>query len=161
MKDKSLQKQWIYITILFWFFIIINIPGWAMTVSSPFGWRIHPVTGKRHFHTGIDIPANYGTKIIALFDGDVVWAETHQGYGSTVLLRHAQHCFTLYGHCTKIFVKPGQRVKSGQLIATVGSTGVSTGPHLHLEYWVNNQYIDPMQIWESPKKPIKNLKTEE
>lgn len=122
--------------------------GEAFTVSSPFGWRVHPVTGKWQFHTGVDIPASYGSRIRALFDGEVVWAENHRGYGNTVLLRHINNTYTLYGHCARLYVKRGQVVQAGEWIASVGSTGVSTGPHFHLEYWVNHQYVDPMLLWQ-------------
>jgi murein DD-endopeptidase MepM/ murein hydrolase activator NlpD len=133
--------------------IVIFILVWAetalaFTVTSPFGWRNHPITGKRHFHRGVDIKARRGTTIIALFAGEVIWANRHQGYGNTVLLDHGNSTYTLYGHCDRILVKPKQRVQASEVIATVGSTGVSTGAHLHLEYWVNRRYVDPLTLFQ-------------
>jgi murein DD-endopeptidase MepM/ murein hydrolase activator NlpD len=132
-------------------------PAWAFTVSSPFGWRINPISHRREFHTGIDIPLNYGTPILALFDGVVVWAGPRGGYGNTVILQHQDDTFTLYGHCAKVLVQTGQTVQAGDQIAMVGSTGYSTGPHLHLEYWVNHQYVDPMVIWNHHEKGNPNI----
>lgn len=126
--------------------------GLAFTITSPFGWRTHPITKKWRFHTGIDIGLEYGTPIPALFDGQVVWAQSFKGYGNTVLINHGHQTFTLYGHCSRILVVYGQTVKAGQIIAEVGSTGISTGPHLHLEYWVNNRYVDPMVIWHNNRQ---------
>lgn len=133
--------------------------AFAFTVSSPFGWRINPVTHRREFHPGIDIPLNYGTSVLALFDGVVVWAGLRGGYGNTVILQHYNNTFTLYGHCAKITVETGQSVLTGEQIAIVGSTGESTGPHLHLEYWVNNRYVDPMVIWNQDRNHKKKSST--
>jgi murein DD-endopeptidase MepM/ murein hydrolase activator NlpD len=126
--------------------------AFAFTVSSPFGWRINPISHRWEFHTGIDIPLNYGTPVLALFDGMVVWAYPRGGYGNTVILQHHDNTYTLYGHCAKVLVQPGQTVKAGEQIGIVGSTGYSTGPHIHLEYWINNQYVDPMVIWNRNEK---------
>jgi murein DD-endopeptidase MepM/ murein hydrolase activator NlpD len=119
----------------------------GFTVTSPFGWRNHPVSGKRQFHRGVDIKAPHGTPIVAMFAGEVVWANRHQGYGLTVLVDHGGCTYTLYGHCDRIFVRPKQRVAAGEVIATVGSTGISTGAHLHLEYWHKGRYIDPLTLF--------------
>ena len=127
--------------------------AFAFAVSSSFGWRINPITHRREFHPGIDIPLNYGTPVLALFDGVVVWAGPRGGYGNTVILQHHNNTFTLYGHCAKITVETGQSVLAGEQIAIVGSTGESTGPHVHLEYWVNNRYVDPMVIWNQAHNP--------
>jgi murein DD-endopeptidase MepM/ murein hydrolase activator NlpD len=126
--------------------------AFAFKVSSPFGWRINPISHRWEFHPGIDIPLNYGTPVLALFDGMVVWAGPRGGYGNTVILQHHDDTFTLYGHCARVMVYPGQTVKAGEQIGIVGSTGYSTGPHLHLEYWVHNQYVDPMVIWNHNEK---------
>ncbi len=119
----------------------------AVEVTSPFGWRIHPITGESQFHTGIDIAAETGSAIPALWSGEVVLAGEYQGYGLTVVLHHGGGKYTLYGHASAIMVRTGQTVEQGAIIALVGNTGVSTGPHLHLSYVVGGQYRDPMTIW--------------
>lgn len=121
----------------------------AFTISSGFGWRIHPIQKTRQFHTGIDIPMPYGTSIPAIMGGTVVWAASFKGYGNTVLLQHTKDVYTLYGHCAKIYVARGECVQAGKIIAAAGSTGLSTGPHLHLEYWVKHRYVDPLVLWQS------------
>lgn len=121
----------------------------GMEITSPFGWRVHPVTGEYSFHTGVDIAADEGSIIPALFDGTVIWAEERGGYGNCVLLQHENDRYTLYAHCSALNVFPGQQVGAGYTIAYIGSTGRSTGPHLHLEYWVNGEYVDPLTIWQS------------
>lgn len=125
----------------------------AMTVTSPFGWRVHPISGKRTFHSGVDLAGESGAPIPALFDGDVALAETYGGYGNAVVLRHAGDRYTLYGHCSRLLVAVGQHVEAGEPIALVGSTGNSTGPHVHLEYWVNGEYVDPLQLWADGMQP--------
>lgn len=120
----------------------------AWPVSSPFGWRRHPMTHQWEFHRGIDISISYGRLIGAVFDGKVVWAGPWGGYGNTVIVQHQKTIYTLYGHCSRIFVSRGQNVRAREAIAAVGSSGNSTGPHVHLEYWVNHKYVDPMLIWK-------------
>lgn len=105
-------------------------------VTSDYGYRIHPVTGGRKFHSGIDIASGgvYGKKIVAAAPGKVVFAGTdNSGYGKHVIIRHGSKLFTLYGHCSSLSVKKGDNVIAGEKIAAVGSTGMSTGPHLHFE----------------------------
>lgn len=103
-------------------------------ISSVFGWRSHPIFGEYRFHSGTDIAAEQGTPIVATLSGKASIADFLGGYGLTVVLDHAdgQHQ-TLYGHMSEIFVKPGQMVRQGEVIGRVGSTGNSTGPHLHFE----------------------------
>jgi murein DD-endopeptidase MepM/ murein hydrolase activator NlpD len=129
--------------------VISSTVVWAVNfpVSSGFGWRIDPFTHKRAFHTGVDIPAKAGAPIFAIFKGKVIVAGAYRGYGIAVLLHHKAATYTLYGHCSRVLVKPGQTVRNGEEIARVGSTGISTGPHVHLEYWVNGRYRNPMEIW--------------
>ncbi|WP_298977708.1 M23 family metallopeptidase [uncultured Thermosynechococcus sp.] len=103
-------------------------------ITSTFGWRIHPIFGDRRFHSGTDLGAPAGTPVLAVFDGRVVESNWLGGYGLTVILQHPpeQHQ-TLYAHLLQLFVNPGQWVKQGEVIGLVGSTGNSTGPHLHFE----------------------------
>ncbi|MCF3609382.1 peptidoglycan DD-metalloendopeptidase family protein [Planktothrix agardhii 1033] len=109
-----------------------------LTIPSPitslFGWREHPVLGYGRFHTGIDLGADEGTPVVASYSGQVSVADWLGGYGMAVVLNHSEKSQeTLYGHLSELFVKPGEQVKQGEVIGRVGSTGVSTGPHLHFE----------------------------
>ena len=123
-------------------------------VTSPFGWRIHPISGEYKFHAGVDLGFEYGAGIVALFDGDVIIAaDLGDGYGNQILLYHpAIDAYTRYAHCSELFVGIGAHVRAGEVIAAVGSSGYSTGPHLHLEYMprVGDQYIytDPLTLWD-------------
>ncbi len=122
------------------------LPG-HYEISSPFGYRTHPVSGEKNkLHTGIDIPAAKGTNIIAAEDGVVIVAQWTNGYGNTVIIDHGSNTWTLYGHIRSggIKVKSGEKVSRGTKIAEVGSTGRSTGNHLHFEVRVNEQAINPM-----------------
>jgi murein DD-endopeptidase MepM/ murein hydrolase activator NlpD len=105
----------------------------AAPMSSPYGWRVHPITGNRRFHAGQDLAAPSGTPIVSVADGRVVLANWHGGYGKTVIIEHNGKLQTLYGHMSEIFVQEGQEIKQGTVIGQVGSTGASTGPHLHFE----------------------------
>lgn len=105
----------------------------AAPITSLFGWRIHPITGDRRFHAGTDLGAPLGTPILAVARGQVETADWVGGYGLTVILNHSSAQQTLYGHMSEIFVQPGQWVEPGTVIGRVGSTGNSTGPHLHFE----------------------------
>ncbi|BAZ40347.1 peptidase M23B [Calothrix sp. NIES-4101] len=112
-------------------------------VTSGFGWRIHPITGERRFHTGIDFGAAMGTPIYAISNGKVEFAGKRGGYGNAVIVNHGGGKSTLYGHASKLYVQEGQQVRRGQAIAAVGSTGMSTAPHLHFEVRVNDKPINP------------------
>ena len=106
----------------------------AAAITSPFGWRTHPVTGNGRFHTGTDLGGELGTPVLAAYAGQVAIADWLGGYGLTVVLNHQKNSQeTLYGHLSELFVKPGEFVKQGDTIGRVGSTGMSTGPHLHFE----------------------------
>lgn len=137
------------ICVLFFFVSVLALQSTAgaMTVTSPFGWRVHPISGEWQYHTGMDIAEEFGAAIPAMLPGEIVFAGEYAGYGNMVLMRHANNVFTLYAHCNELCVVPGQRVAAGEVIATVGSTGSSTGPHLHLELWVDGQYVDPMVLF--------------
>jgi murein DD-endopeptidase MepM/ murein hydrolase activator NlpD len=102
-------------------------------MTSAFGWRVHPITGNRRFHAGQDLGAPAGTPIVAVAKGRVVIANWHGGYGKTVIIEHDGRLQTLYGHMAEIFVQEGQEIAQGTVIGQVGSTGQSTGPHLHFE----------------------------
>ncbi|BAY99017.1 peptidase M23B [Tolypothrix tenuis PCC 7101] len=111
--------------------------------SSPFGWRIHPILGYRRFHAGLDFAASYGSTIRAADSGTVIFAGWYGGYGKAVIIDHSNGITTLYGHTSELFVSEGQGVQRGQAIAAVGSTGLSTGPHLHFEVRRNGTPVDP------------------
>jgi murein DD-endopeptidase MepM/ murein hydrolase activator NlpD len=103
-------------------------------ITSAFGWRLHPITQTWRFHTGTDIGADQGTPVVAVLDGQVKTANYLGGYGLAIVLGHNKNQQeTLYAHLSEIFVRPGQAIKQGTVIGLVGSTGNSTGPHLHFE----------------------------
>jgi len=123
--------------------------AWPTTgeISAGFGWRIHPITGQRQLHKGIDIAAPMGAPIIAAADGVISFAKWDDGgYGNLVEITHPNGSRTLYAHTNKILVSEGQQVRQGQVIAEVGSTGRSTGPHLHFEVQVDSgkTAVDPI-----------------
>lgn len=105
----------------------------SSSITSLFGSRLHPVLNSYITHTGIDIAANYDMPIIAAKDGTVIMAGWQGGYGNAVVIYHGSGISTLYGHSSKVLVNPGDVVKTGDIIAKIGSTGLSTGPHLHFE----------------------------
>jgi len=113
------------------FMFPLTIPA---PITSLFGWRIHPITGNLRFHSGTDLGAPLGTPVLAAYPGTVEIADYMGGYGLTVILNHNKSTLqTLYGHLSEIFVEPGESVEQGTVIGRVGSTGNSTGPHLHFE----------------------------
>lgn len=119
--------------------------SWPLSgrITSGFGWRVHPMSGSLRFHTGLDLAAHMGDPIRAAAGGVVIYAGWYDGYGNAVVLDHGGGYATLYGHCSWIFVSDGQAVSRGAMIAAVGSTGVSTGPHLHFELRQGGVPIDP------------------
>jgi murein DD-endopeptidase MepM/ murein hydrolase activator NlpD len=117
----------------------INAP-----ITSQFGYRIHPVLGYRRLHAGTDFGAETGTPIRAAESGTVIHAGWQGGYGKTVIIDHGQGMTTLYGHCSQLYVRDGQTVQKGEAIAAVGSTGMSTGPHLHFEVRINGEPQNPL-----------------
>ncbi|ACM22436.1 peptidoglycan DD-metalloendopeptidase family protein [Thermotoga neapolitana] len=128
------------------------------TISSGFGWRIHPITGKYSFHSGIDIAAPEGTPIFAAESGIVEFAGENSGYGLMIKIKSSSYEH-VYGHLSQIDVYEGQFVKKGQIIGRVGNTGLSTGPHLHFEVRVNQKATNPMnylpsRIWVLKKELI-------
>ncbi|WP_419726937.1 M23 family metallopeptidase [Terrisporobacter petrolearius] len=113
-------------------------------ISSGYGYRIHPITKKIKFHNGIDIPAPKDTSVLASDDGIVNFAGYKKGYGNVVEIQHFDNKKTLYAHNDSIVVKVDQIVKKGQVIAKVGSTGNSTGNHVHFEVRINDKRINPL-----------------
>ena len=114
-------------------------------LSAAFGNRIDPFTGQPDFHPGLDISTPRGTKIVAPADGVIVFAGQKNGYGNAVVIDHGYGIMTRYGHLDGFEARPGQRVRRGDVIGFVGSTGRSTAPHLHYEVWVNDQARNPIQ----------------
>lgn len=115
-------------------------------LSANFGNRIDPFTGMRDFHPGIDISAPIGTKVLAPADGIVISAGEKGGYGNAIVLNHQYGIATRYGHLSGFNVRPGQRVKRGDVLGFVGTTGRSTAPHLHYEVWVRDQAQNPIHF---------------
>jgi murein DD-endopeptidase MepM/ murein hydrolase activator NlpD len=125
---------------------LLRTPIDGARLSSGFGLRRHPVLGFSRMHKGVDFAAPSGTPIQAAGDGVVEVAGWQGSYGNYVRIRHAANYSTAYGHMSRIGVKAGQRVKQGQVVGSVGSTGVSTGPHLHYETLREGQHINPLSI---------------
>jgi murein DD-endopeptidase MepM/ murein hydrolase activator NlpD len=138
------------------------------TVGSGFGWRIDPFTGGSAIHEGLDFPAVSGTPIYAAAGGVVVVQQFHAQYGNMVEIEHGNDVITRYGHASRVLVKSGDVVKRGQKIAEIGTTGRSTGPHLHFEVLVSGVAQDPQKFLklgvESPAasrtaiKPLPNTR---
>lgn len=118
-------------------------PVMGPRMSSDYGLRKHPVKKVTRHHHGMDLAAPLGAPIRAISDGQVMYADPHGGYGQLIAIKHAGGFSSHYGHCESITVTPGQRVKAGDIIGTVGSTGISTGPHLHFEIRHRGEPRDP------------------
>ena len=117
--------------------------GWF---SSNFGWRVDPFNGQNSFHEGIDFPAEAGTVIDAAASGKVIYADVHPAYGKMLEIDHGNGLVSRYAHCSTLLVKEGDLVMRGQRVATVGSTGRSTGPHLHFEVRLNGVPQNPARF---------------
>lgn len=132
--------------------VSLQWPTWCRTITSPFGYRVHPIYGNTRFHSGVDIGAGFGDTIMAAASGTVIYVETPvpgqnwggSGYGNYFIIDHGNGVSTLYAHCTDVYVSNGQSVSAGQAVGTVGSTGGSTGAHLHFEVRVNGDRVDPL-----------------
>lgn len=125
-----------------------------LPITSNFGWRVHPISGEWAFHAGLDLGYDIGTPVGVLFSGQVLQAGNYgDGYGNQVLVYHPGHdIYTRYGHLDSVAVYPGEYVDAGSIIGYVGSSGYSTGPHLHLEYITPDgdggyTYKDPLVLW--------------
>ncbi|WMJ76744.1 MULTISPECIES: murein hydrolase activator EnvC family protein [unclassified Sedimentibacter] len=123
------------------------VPGHTR-ITSEFGGRPHPITGVWSTHGGTDIAAPYGTPIVSANDGVVIYAGYHYSYGNYIIVDHGGGIATLYGHCSKLLASKGQAVSRGESIALIGSTGESTGNHLHYEVRVNGVRKNPMSYYE-------------
>lgn len=128
--------------------------GWS---TSPFGWRLDPFTGERAMHEGVDFHADVGAAIFAAAAGVVISAEAHPTYGNVVDIDHGNDYTTRYAHTSKILVKPGQMVKRGQKIAEIGSTGRSTGPHLHFEVRYKGGAQNPTRFLARASSPTERV----
>lgn len=124
------------------------------SISSRFGYRIHPIKGVRDFHSGLDLTANTGEPVKATADGVVSFAGYNGGSGNLVVLEHGFGYTTLYAHNSKILVNVGRIVKRGEIIAHVGSTGSSTGPHVHYEVWKDTRAVNPAEYLNAWKREI-------
>jgi murein DD-endopeptidase MepM/ murein hydrolase activator NlpD len=118
----------------------------AGRVTSGFGMRYHPILHYTRFHSGLDFGAAWGSPIVAAADGQVIAAGWSGGYGREVEVAHGSGIITLYGHMSGIVASPGEAVRQGQVIGYVGSSGLSTGPHVHFEVRVNGRPVDPMTV---------------
>lgn len=140
---KELERSWKERNTLF-----SSMPSiWPVgrgRISSSFGMRIHPIMRRTHMHEGIDITSPYNEPIYASGQGIVTFSGNRSGYGNVVIVDHGFGFSTCYAHCSQLLVKAGQTVKSGQTIAKVGSTGLSTGPHLHFEVRIKGVPVDPL-----------------
>lgn len=121
-------------------------------LGSSFGWRIDPITGSSALHTGLDFQAYQGTPILAAAGGVVVTQEFHPAYGNMIEVDHGNDLITRYAHASKTLVKRGDLIRRGQKIAEVGTTGRSTGPHLHFEVWVHGVPQDPQKFLAAGSK---------
>lgn len=120
---------------------IIPVGG---VIGSFFGERIHPIKGNTEFHKGIDIEAQTGTAIKAAYDGEVIEAGEDDTYGKFIKIKHDERFASLYAHCSSLNKKKGEKVKKGDIIAKVGSTGLSQGPHLHFEILKDEEAVNPL-----------------
>ena len=125
------------------------IKGWT---SSFYGMRTDPFTGHKAHHKGVDFAGKMGSDIVSVGSGVVTWAGRRYGYGLLVEVNHGNGYATRYGHAKDVLVKVGDTIKKGQVVALMGSTGRSTGPHVHFEVWHNGEVVDPMEYIRSAQK---------
>ena len=121
-------------------------PTQGGSISSPYGIRMNPINGGGEWHTGVDIATDFGSPVYAAAMGTVEMARWNGGYGQYIKIAHGNGYESAYGHLSGIAVVPGQTVRKGEIIGFVGSTGYSTGPHLHFEIFVDGENIDPLYM---------------
>ncbi len=117
-------------------------------ITSPYGFREHPVDGEYSLHRGVDIGGEMGENIACAMDGVVIETGCGKSYGNYIIVKHSETLTTRYAHCSKVLANVGDRVAKGQIIALVGDTGNTTGPHLHFEICVSSEPIDPQWLFE-------------
>lgn len=122
-------------------------------VSDDFGPRVHPILKKFGQHPGIDLAAPVGSTVRAIMKGQVVYADKYAGYGKVVTIRHREGYVSVYAHLDELLVNPGQKVNAGEFIGRVGSTGRSTGPHLHFEWRKDGKPRDPLEYFPFLAQP--------
>jgi len=127
----------------------IVFPLIAPKLSSKYGQRKHPINKVVRDHNGVDLAAPMNTHVRAVADGVIIYADTFGGYGKLVSIMHKDNHVSIYGHLYELRMNVGDTVKAGQIIGRVGSTGKSTGPHLHLEWRHNGKPVDPLKIFPS------------
>jgi murein DD-endopeptidase MepM/ murein hydrolase activator NlpD len=127
--------------------LIGNIPVMGR-LTYDYGMRKHPIKGTHRMHSGIDIGARKGTDIHNALEGKVVFSGRRGGYGNTIIVEHKNGWSTLYAHCESLNVNTGDYVGKGDLIGKVGSTGLSTGPHLHFELKQDGENVDPLEVFQ-------------
>ncbi|NJR65057.1 MAG: peptidoglycan DD-metalloendopeptidase family protein [Leptolyngbyaceae cyanobacterium CRU_2_3] len=116
-------------------------------MTSGFGYRMHPILGYTRFHSGVDFGVDYGSPIHAANSGVVIFAGWYGGYGQAIIIDHGKSVTTLYGHTSQLYVQEGDSIQQGQIIGAVGSSGLSTGPHLHFEVRVSGEPVDPLNYF--------------
>lgn len=150
-----MKYRLLFLGLIFSFlFPAVSVQAADLPVTSSFGWRIHPITGNWKFHAGVDLGYDYGTPVNVLFDGIVVQAGNYDdGYGNQVLVYHPMYdAYTRYCHMSTVYVSLNETIGAGTIVGLVGSTGNSTGPHLHLEWIVPDGtggyiYENPLNLW--------------
>lgn len=130
---------------------LVVFPIVSPKLSSSFGVRRHPILGASKHHGGLDLAAPEKSHVRSVLDGTVVFAGTYAGYGKLVTIEHARGRTTLYGHLSEVLVNLGQKVSAGDLIGRVGSTGLSSGPHLHFEWREDGQPVNPIEVFPALK----------
>jgi murein DD-endopeptidase MepM/ murein hydrolase activator NlpD len=149
LKDRKRKLEILEEAIMEKDLTVQSVPsGWPVRsgyITSNYGMRVHPTKRRRIFHEGVDFAAPRGTPIVAVADGVVIYSGTRSGYGRVVDIRHVNGLVTRYAHNQANLVQEGQRVRQGQKIATVGSTGTATGPHVHFEVLKNGQHQNPLR----------------
>ncbi len=132
----------------------------SILITSPFGERIHPIRGESQFHHGVDLAASMGQPVISVADGFVEYAGPHGGHGNHVQIRHSKIAVTRYSHLSEILVESGSMVHQGDTIGLAGSTGDSTGPHLHFQLSLNDEDVDPVAYLPTVRLPVSRVEAE-